>query len=144
MEKAPDNEITTKASGWVLATKLGDDPEILNSILMDNPEKRNLLIQGIGWGISASLMHETDKLVGAEIDLKVNEMVEIIFKYPEAHHELLIKGIEFSFSNRVTPQLNQGLLIKFKEKLNKQHTTCLLYTSPSPRDQRGSRMPSSA
>ena len=25
-----------------------------------------------------------------------------------------------------------------------QNTTCLLYTSPSPRDQRGSRMPSSA
>ena len=25
-----------------------------------------------------------------------------------------------------------------------QYTTCLLYTSPSPRDQRGSRMPSSA
>ena len=24
------------------------------------------------------------------------------------------------------------------------HTNCLLYTSPSPRDQRGSRMPSSA
>ena len=24
------------------------------------------------------------------------------------------------------------------------HCTCLLYTSPSPRDQRGSRMPSSA
>ena len=29
--------------------------------------------------------------------------------------------------------------------LNRQHlTACLLYTSPSPRDQRGSRMPSSA
>ena len=26
----------------------------------------------------------------------------------------------------------------------RQFTTCLLYTSPSPRDQRGSRMPSSA
>ena len=26
----------------------------------------------------------------------------------------------------------------------KQHKICLLYTSPSPRDQRGSRMPSSA
>ena len=25
-----------------------------------------------------------------------------------------------------------------------QHIRCLLYTSPSPRDQRGSRMPSSA
>ena len=28
--------------------------------------------------------------------------------------------------------------------LAKQAGTCLLYTSPSPRDQRGSRMPSSA
>ena len=27
---------------------------------------------------------------------------------------------------------------------NYQHLICLLYTSPSPRDQRGSRMPSSA
>ena len=30
------------------------------------------------------------------------------------------------------------------ETLYKQLTNCLLYTSPSPRDQRGSRMPSSA
>ena len=28
--------------------------------------------------------------------------------------------------------------------LKAQHEDCLLYTSPSPRDQRGSRMPSSA
>ena len=27
---------------------------------------------------------------------------------------------------------------------NPRHSHCLLYTSPSPRDQRGSRMPSSA
>ena len=31
-----------------------------------------------------------------------------------------------------------------KEIRNKRSETCLLYTSPSPRDQRGSRMPSSA
>ena len=48
------------------------------------------------------------------------------------------------------------LLLRFrKKKLSKKHTdayydataeftVCLLYTSPSPRDQRGSRMPSSA
>ena len=29
-------------------------------------------------------------------------------------------------------------------KIGMLHNTCLLYTSPSPRDQRGSRMPSSA
>ena len=28
--------------------------------------------------------------------------------------------------------------------INVRHNGCLLYTSPSPRDQRGSRMPSSA
>ena len=31
-----------------------------------------------------------------------------------------------------------------KKKQQAQNTACLLYTSPSPRDQRGSRMPSSA
>ena len=30
------------------------------------------------------------------------------------------------------------------DKFNAQAQNCLLYTSPSPRDQRGSRMPSSA
>ena len=34
--------------------------------------------------------------------------------------------------------------LKRKEKLSGRFADCLLYTSPSPRDQRGSRMPSSA
>ena len=43
----------------------------------------------------------------------------------------------------------QSELAKLKEKQAMEHQrstlqTCLLYTSPSPRDQRGSRMPSSA
>ena len=33
---------------------------------------------------------------------------------------------------------------KASHKVNMPHNGCLLYTSPSPRDQRGSRMPSSA
>ena len=38
-----------------------------------------------------------------------------------------------------------GLLIASPDKAYKEKTEiCLLYTSPSPRDQRGSRMPSSA
>ena len=40
---------------------------------------------------------------------------------------------------RVNPQ-QQGVVLRFGEWVR----TCLLYTSPSPRDQRGSRMPSSA
>ena len=37
------------------------------------------------------------------------------------------------------PELKAAITAKFKRDNN-----CLLYTSPSPRDQRGSRMPSSA
>ena len=36
------------------------------------------------------------------------------------------------------------LLALLRRRLRIKHKTCLLYTSPSPRDQRGSRMPSSA
>ena len=43
-----------------------------------------------------------------------------------------------------TPGLDE-MLAKFdKEHLHTEDEVCLLYTSPSPRDQRGSRMPSSA
>ena len=37
-----------------------------------------------------------------------------------------------------------GMDLKEKEFLKANLRDCLLYTSPSPRDQRGSRMPSSA
>ena len=41
-----------------------------------------------------------------------------------------------SFRGNGIPQIGMGVV--------RQSTACLLYTSPSPRDQRGSRMPSSA
>ena len=34
--------------------------------------------------------------------------------------------------------------VALAERLSRLESRCLLYTSPSPRDQRGSRMPSSA
>ena len=37
-----------------------------------------------------------------------------------------------------------GKIFRHTVELHGKSTTCLLYTSPSPRDQRGSRMPSSA
>ena len=51
----------------------------------------------------------------------------------------LVDGISPSdFRNRVRTEL------AYVEGWKKQPNACLLYTSPSPRDQRGSRMPSSA
>ena len=37
-----------------------------------------------------------------------------------------------------------GTLMQFLKENKNINVSCLLYTSPSPRDQRGSRMPSSA
>ena len=52
---------------------------------------------------------------------------------------------QMGVQNGITQFLQNGDksdLIYFND--NVQYTNCLLYTSPSPRDQRGSRMPSSA
>ena len=57
-------------------------------------------------------------------------------------------ALEFNYENLTTdyPEYNRN---NWKDKIvllleNLQYDICLLYTSPSPRDQRGSRMPSSA
>ena len=44
----------------------------------------------------------------------------------------------------VSRALESARLKQENAELREQSNTCLLYTSPSPRDQRGSRMPSSA
>ena len=52
----------------------------------------------------------------------------------------------------ISSEIGRGAVCVFIGKFNKNtgeievriHKACLLYTSPSPRDQRGSRMPSSA
>ena len=57
-------------------------------------------------------------------------------------NQFLVRGVEngnrFEFRDEFFPTL----FVKSKKKT--KYRTCLLYTSPSPRDQRGSRMQSSA
>ena len=51
------------------------------------------------------------------------------------------------FLNKNSKITHKIILVGLEEliaPLIEQHGGCLLYTSPSPRDQRGSRMPSSA
>ena len=65
------------------------------------------------------------------------------------YEDAIVRGESWLWHSVLTPALNVGLLtpdevVKAALAHAKKHETCLLYTSPSPRDQRGSRMPSSA
>ena len=56
--------------------------------------------------------------------------------------QTLLPNIELSYDLRV--KISEVCSILDVDGLRGDIVTCLLYTSPSPRDQRGSRMPSSA
>ena len=51
---------------------------------------------------------------------------------------------EMTSTEKFTGTMDVQDKLKFPEKKLEEYLSCLLYTSPSPRDQRGSRMPSSA
>ena len=60
-------------------------------------------------------------------------------------HKKLHIPINLSLDEVTGYELNNEIISKIKNlEKYKLSSTCLLYTSPSPRDQRGSRMPSSA
>ena len=80
-------------------------------------------------------------------------------KFKGLQKDILAKWKKFLKSDRDTwmlDELNSGYFFVKKKANDEGHRqvgakayevlkdTCLLYTSPSPRDQRGSRMPSSA
>ena len=75
-------------------------------------------------------------------------LVELLKNPPKGEEEFLLDLL----INRVPPGVDEAAYVKagFLAAIAKGEATsplvtpCLLYTSPSPRDQRGSRMPSSA
>ena len=70
------------------------------------------------------------------------------FDTPDHIKEAAIKALKDGKTNYTNvdgiPELKEAICAKFKRDNKLNYSSCLLYTSPSPRDQRGSRMPSSA
>ena len=88
-------------------------------------------------------IEEAAKNFGAEVAMTsphhptgTDRIAEAATAYPSATHFINIQGDE--------PLIDPSLVDKLADKLATDSSICLLYTSPSPRDQRGSRMPSSA
>ena len=81
------------------------------------------------------------KLTFLDFDGYCNRNYAEVFDEPNSVNEVLTGKIcreKAVFSKR------NSFYVKYSVILEDQYWRCLLYTSPSPRDQRGSRMPSSA
>ena len=78
--------------------------------------------------------YESTKIKRTTLSTTVAELYSFMKCYGT---QLFLKGLWMNLSGEVAE-------IHMRTDANNLVTTCLLYTSPSPRDQRGSRMPSSA
>ena len=95
-------------------------------------------IAGSGWGVVGLYNGGTNVLL-READLV--ELLRLIEAY-EITNALLVPAIlQFLL---ITPEAQETNFSSLRCMVYGASPICLLYTSPSPRDQRGSRMPSSA
>ena len=84
-------------------------------------------------------------------DKSLNEIRNTFLKYFEKNDHKIVESSNLVPNNDPTLMFANSGMVQFKnvftglEKRDYQRaTTCLLYTSPSPRDRQKSRMPSSA
>ena len=79
---------------------------------------------------------------------KINLHLEVIGKREDGFHELAMIMQNIDLADYLEFEINNQGLIKLESDCNdlslSDDNFCLLYTSPSPRDKRQSRMPSSA
>ena len=88
----------------------------------------------------ADLLHKLSGELGKAI-FGQKQMVERLLIGVLTGGHILLEGVPGLAKTTAINALADALSVSFKRI---QFTPCLLYTSPSPRDQRGSRMPSSA
>ncbi|WP_430412348.1 hypothetical protein [Kordia sp.] len=119
-EKTPHNEIFVKATGMILGTKFGHDQEVLYAILDKNSEDKELLLFGIGWGMSTTLMQDADSLNDDQIALKIAHLVDTFFNYSSDERISIYQGIKFSFSDDVTPRMDKQLFKKIESIINQR------------------------
>ena len=97
------------------------------------------------WGIEVNAFGGGNSELQIYTDSKENVRVEGGNLVLEARHELTqIAGTSREYSSGRVRTKNRGDWKYGRIDVRAKLPNCLLYTSPSPRDQRGSRMPSSA
>ena len=126
-------------------------PQVLNKPMKIATSILRCLIFIILSGFLSSVYaQDNNKLTKANTLFKAKRFAEAIPLY----EEILIRDfnktvlLKLARSHRQLNNLSEALdhfsTLMAQPEVKSEHQICLLYTSPSPRDQRGSRMPSSA
>ena len=76
-----------------------------------------------------------------EVQWQQSDMIEVTLNQPDDFLKVRETLTRIGVASRKEQKIYQSCHILHKQG---KYYICLLYTSPSPRDQRGSRMPSSA
>ena len=113
-----------------------DDGEILLHV---GDEVRNGLIK----------MMDSDALISATEGLEIDDLADLLADLPDTVTEKALSSMDFQDRQRLEAVLSYdedtaGGLMNTDTVTVRRDVTCLLYTSPSPRDATLSRMPSSA
>ena len=138
----------TSKSFWLkLLNENTNNKNINNIMLSSNSELRKIFIDYNNpfWTQAFSALELCSNLL-------LNEDPSLFFSLNVLRNDLITPNISFeytdldyiSFESLLNENKNFHSFEVINKKFPKLFKTCLLYTSPSPRDQRGSRMPSSA
>ena len=95
-----------------------------------------------GGGINLRVNTDSERRTAGEVDARL-ETFTPNGQATQADHNQSRDGADVAFVSILLGR-EVGEEQAKDEKANEEDNICLLYTSPSPRDQRGSRMPSSA
>lgn len=114
-------KVAEKAAGWVLVTKVGHAPKRLYRLISTSNYNKELLIQGVGWGLATLLFKETTGSHSKSVDKKITTLINVVHQFPAKHKADLIEGIQFAFSSNVTPQLPQPILVQINAALEDEN-----------------------
>ena len=123
-----------------------DTAEVLSRLDLSKTKSKLLAIVANVRGASDASKHEEIDYLGYPFSISENFQMRNTHKTIEESVETLKSILEIAknTNKEVVTYSSMGFGNPYGDPWNVEIVGCLLYTSPSPRDQRGSRMPSSA
>ena len=94
--------------------------------------------------IENQLNEQYEKALNEQVEEIKVELTERTDAYLEYVADEWLKENALAVENGIKTEMTESFMEGMKKLFEEHYVTCLLYTSPSPRDKRQSRMPSSA